>query len=117
MGNDTVSLDDQLAELRKSYVKQLPNKLAEIRKAQEDALSTSYNQEAMFKFYRLAHSLAGSGAIYGFAVIGDKARALELALKPHADAMTPPPDALLQTIQQQLQDLEVLIEQVTSQPI
>lgn len=117
MGNDTASLDDQLAELRKNYVKQLPKKLAEIRKVQEEAWSPCYNQEAMFKFYRLAHSLAGSGAIYGFAVIGDKARALEMALKPHADATTPPPAALLETVQQQLQDLEVLIEQVTRQPI
>lgn len=116
MSADKISLDEQLAELRKGYVAHLPNKLEELRSSHHAAFNDGLDQDSLFKFYRLAHSLAGSGAIYGFQVIGDKARQLEQLLKPYAEQPAAMPGDLAAQAAQFLDDLDLLVRQASSAP-
>jgi HPt (histidine-containing phosphotransfer) domain-containing protein len=77
------------------YRRALPQRLAQIESLWRQALSGETPQEALASLERCAHSLAGSGATFGFAALGDAAKALELAVKPlHGSAR-----ALLPTAQ------------------
>ena len=64
------------------YRRALPQRLAQIESLWRQALSGETPQEALASLERCAHSLAGSGATFGFAALGDAAKALELAVKP-----------------------------------
>ncbi len=81
-------LERQRAEYRAS----LPGRLADIELLWRQVLSGDASAQALATLERQAHSLAGSAATFGFAGLGDAARALELALNPlvgAAHALTP----------------------------
>ena len=59
----------------------LPQRLAEIESLFSQMLRGEAPSDALASLERCAHSLAGSGATFGFAALGDAAKALELALK------------------------------------
>jgi HPt (histidine-containing phosphotransfer) domain-containing protein len=63
------------------YGRSLPQRLGQIESLWRQALSGGTPAEALASLERCAHSLSGSGAIFGFAALGDAARALELAVK------------------------------------
>lgn len=82
------SLEQQRAE----YCASLPQRLADIESLWRQVLHDGAPAAALATLERQAHSLAGSGATFGFAGLGDAARALELALNPlvgAAHALTP----------------------------
>ena len=60
----------------------LPKRLAEIESLLSQMLRGEAPADALASLERCAHSLAGSGATFGFAAVGDAAKALELAVKP-----------------------------------
>lgn len=60
----------------------LPQRLAQIESLLCQVLSGEAPADALTSLERCAHSLAGSAATFGFAALGDAAKALELALKP-----------------------------------
>ena len=70
----------QLATLRLRYGAALPDKIAQIR-AGFDALRECWDVEGVRTLHRQAHSLAGSGATFGFAEVSQAARTMELRLK------------------------------------
>ncbi|MDH4276273.1 MAG: Hpt domain-containing protein, partial [Gammaproteobacteria bacterium] len=80
-----MDLEEQLQVLRQQYVGQLPKKFAEIAehwrqlRAQDDATLRA-------TLHRLTHSLAGSGATYGFPDISTAARRAENLFKIQPDA-------------------------------
>jgi HPt (histidine-containing phosphotransfer) domain-containing protein len=79
-----------LAEQRADYRRSLPERLAQIESLWRQVLNGQ--APALASLERCAHSLAGSGATFGFAALGDAARALELAVSPllgAAQALTP----------------------------
>ena len=82
-------LERQQAEYRAS----LPQRLADIESLWRQVLHDGAPAAAaLATLERQAHSLAGSGATFGFAGLGDAARVLELALNPlvgAAHALTP----------------------------
>lgn len=68
--------------LRGRYLESMRDKLAQLE-ALRDTLKTQEANEALQRALRsLAHSLAGSGAIYGFQNVSDTAMALEDAIYP-----------------------------------
>jgi chemotaxis protein histidine kinase CheA len=71
----------QLAELRKGYAKQLPEKIQRIEAACEAFFSQAWDEERCATAFRSAHSLAGSSGTYGFRDLGKVAKALELLIK------------------------------------
>ena len=81
-----------LEQQRAAYRNALPERLAEIESLWRQLLNGGAPAEALATLERLAHSLAGSGATFGFAGLGEAARVLELALNPlvgAAAALTP----------------------------
>ena len=81
-----------LEEQRADYRRSLPQRVAQIESLWRQILNDAAPTEALATLERCAHSLAGSGATFGCAALGDAARALELAVHPLLDsahALTP----------------------------
>ena len=84
----TAFLDTQRADYRRS----LPERLAQIDVFWYRVRNDEAPAQALADLERCAHNLAGSGATFGFAALGDAARALEQAvvlLQGTASALTP----------------------------
>lgn len=81
MSSNDETVQQQIAALRVAYVQQLPQRLNEAREAFE-AWSLSRAGSDLFTFYRLTHNLAGSGAVYGYKEVTEKARAVEQTVTP-----------------------------------
>lgn len=81
-----------LEQQRTEYRASLPGRLADMESLWRQVLHDGAPAQALATLERRAHSLAGSGATFGFAGLGDAARVLELALNPlvgAAHALTP----------------------------
>jgi len=73
------SLDPE--ELRRYFAERLPVRLAEIEDACRATREAGWTGEPLKTFHRLAHSLAGAGATFGFPAVSEAARGLERLLK------------------------------------
>lgn len=71
-----------LEEQRADYHRSLPQRLEQIESLWRQVLNNEAPAEALARLERCAHGLAGSGATFGFAALGDAARVLELAVSP-----------------------------------
>ncbi|OYY52745.1 MAG: hypothetical protein B7X59_07220 [Polaromonas sp. 39-63-203] len=83
---------DFLATQRADYRRSLPERLAQIDLLWCRVRDDEAPAQALADLERCAHNLAGSGATFGFAALGDTARALEQAVVPllgTAGALTP----------------------------
>lgn len=95
-----------LEEQRADYRRSLPQRLVQIESLWRQVLNDEAPTQALASLERCAHSLAGSGATFGFAAPGDAARALELAVNPllgAAHALTP---AALNEVSQAVEALQ-----------
>lgn len=83
---------DFLATQRADYRRSLPERLSRIDQLWCRVRDDEAPAQALADLERCAHNLAGSGATFGFAAMGDAARALEQAVVPllgTAGAVTP----------------------------
>ena len=71
----------QFETLHQSYIAELPPKILRARELWAQLSDDGWNTDAWNNLHRLIHSLAGSGAIYGFPMISAAARALDIQLK------------------------------------
>jgi diguanylate cyclase (GGDEF)-like protein len=78
--------------LQDYFAARLPDRLREVEEAWEQARAAGWPEEAARTFHRLAHSLTGAGATFGFPAVTEAARLLEQSLKPVAQGTAPPPD-------------------------
>ncbi len=85
-----LELDD--TSLRDYFAARLPDRLREVEEAWEQARATGWQEAEARTFHRLAHSLTGAGATFGFPEVTEAARLLEQRLKPAAQGTAPPPD-------------------------
>ena len=90
---------DVAEDLRRYFAGRLPARLAEVEVARDAARDAGWTGEPLRTFHRLAHSLAGVGATFGFPEITTAARRLESLLKAALATAEPPAaaevDALL----------------------
>lgn len=100
----SLDLQQQLAELRKAYIAQLPQKLAQMDEICAH-LHAKWNAESAMDLYRQMHNLAGSGTTYGFPLITKEARELELLIKPYAENGTAMPERELGRFEFQIKNL------------
>ncbi|MEK6747821.1 MAG: Hpt domain-containing protein [Pseudomonadota bacterium] len=107
-----MDLDARLIELRRQYVAQLPKKFSDIE-ALWRQLRTQDDPQQRADLHRLTHSLAGSGATYGFPNISTAARHAEDILKPHSEAQGQPLPA--SQIEDALRSLGKVIGEAKSQ--
>jgi serine phosphatase RsbU (regulator of sigma subunit) len=71
----------QFETLHQGYIAELPNKILRARELWDQLPEDHWDATGWHDFHRLIHSLAGSGAIYGFPMISAAARALDVQLK------------------------------------
>jgi DNA-binding response OmpR family regulator/HPt (histidine-containing phosphotransfer) domain-containing protein len=77
-------------DLRHYFAGRLPARLAEVEAARDAARDAGWEGEPLRTFHRLAHSLAGVGATFGFPEITTTARRLEGMLKEALTTASPP---------------------------
>ena len=75
------SIEQQLEVLYREYAQELPQRFASIEATWSDLTQGDWDIGALRKLHRMAHSLAGSGASFGFPEVSESARALEIVLK------------------------------------
>ncbi|HEX3554483.1 MAG TPA: Hpt domain-containing protein [Thermoanaerobaculia bacterium] len=85
--------DPAVAELRRYFAGRLPDRLAELEEACASARDADWAAEPLRHFHRLAHSLVGVGATFGFPAVTEHARTLERLLKARLEGGAPPPEA------------------------
>lgn len=71
----------ELKELQEYFAGRLPERLAELEDAWSAVAASGWQEEEVRKLHRLAHSLTGAGATFGFPEVSRTARALERFLK------------------------------------
>ncbi len=71
-------LRGKLDELRDSYARSLPDKLASVQRAAEAIVRRDGSPENVHELRHVAHGLAGSGSTFGFPGVSEVARELEL---------------------------------------
>ena len=70
---------------RADYRRALPQRVAQIELLWHQMLNGDSSADVLATLQRCAHSLAGSGATFGFAGMGSAARELELTVNPLLD--------------------------------
>jgi diguanylate cyclase (GGDEF)-like protein len=73
-------LQAQMQALRESYAAQLPDKIRQIDELWS-GLQSQWDNEAFRTLHRQVHGLTGSGATFGFSMLSEAARTLEILLK------------------------------------
>ncbi|HEV7509781.1 MAG TPA: diguanylate cyclase [Thermoanaerobaculia bacterium] len=68
-------------DLRQYFAGRLPARIFEVEEARDAARAAGWSGEPLRTFHRLAHSLAGAGATFGFPEVTTLARRLESLLK------------------------------------
>jgi HPt (histidine-containing phosphotransfer) domain-containing protein len=90
----------QLNVLRERYTRDLPDKARVVEEA-VDALERRWDRDGLDALHHLAHRLAGSAAIYGFAAVSEAASSLELYVNAALESPTPPaPSDMLETLRE-----------------
>lgn len=79
------SLQEKLRALEAVFIQKLPSKIAEITQTLQQIVERPDNKDAMVVMHRHLHTMAGSAGTFGFAEIGNQARAFEAVLKPHLE--------------------------------
>jgi len=83
-----MDVSDRELRLQRIYLEALPGRLEEIQQGFNNLFSTDVEEKALFTLYRMVHNLAGSSATYGFELIGDKAKEMEVWLESFVDTKT-----------------------------
>jgi diguanylate cyclase (GGDEF)-like protein len=97
----------KLSVLRDAYAEQLPAKIEEIESYRQKCISGNNDAgEAIIVLHRLLHSLAGSGATFGFPELGQQARNIEQMLKMWMNNEVEPDD-------EELDNLSALLNQLS----
>jgi HPt (histidine-containing phosphotransfer) domain-containing protein len=97
-----VENDLEVEELRRYFAGRLPERLTEVEAAGTAAYDAGWSAEPLRHFHRLAHSLVGAGATFGFPAVTEHARTLERLLKARLEGGPPPPVAEIAEILERL---------------
>ncbi len=89
-GPNSLSLEE--SSLYAYFAERLPERLREVEEGWRQVRETAWSEEAVKTFHRLAHSLAGAGATFGFLTVTEAARDLEKPLKAIVQSAAPRPD-------------------------
>lgn len=84
---------EQLSAMCIEYARAVPDKIREIETTWNQLCHSQWDGETFKTFHRLTHSLAGSGATFGFTALSEGARTLKRYLESIIERDTPPTDA------------------------
>lgn len=103
--DDAAALQAALKALSGDYAAKLPEKLGQIEQTWERLQQEGWNAENLEDLHRMVHSLSGSGKTFGFTLLGDVARNLEMRLKLLAQGQKAPDEVEARHIQVLLSEL------------
>ena len=92
-----------LEKMKREFAEALPGRLEALEGAASACREGGFATESVADFHRLAHSLAGSGATFGFAATGAAARALEIRLKVLLEAQGAPGAEMVEELEELLE--------------
>lgn len=102
---DPADIQAQLKNLSDAYAAQLPDKLKQIEQAWGLLSVSEWSEDGFQALCRMVHSMTGSGKMFGFSLLSDVARNLEVYLNRLAQAQMLPSDEQRQCIQIILDEL------------
>jgi chemotaxis protein histidine kinase CheA len=94
--DDSSALDPQ--SLFEYFAGRLPDRLREIDDGWRRVQETAWSEDAVRTLHRLAHSLTGAGATFGFTAITDAGRALERRLRAVLHGEPPLDPAMVESL-------------------
>jgi len=100
------SINTRLNELNANYRQQLPERITDIKLQFEAYCLPPHSSAALQNLHRVLHKLAGSGAAFGHAKMGNIARHWEHLAYPLLSLSAPPSIS-------QLQEMEELMAQLS----
>ena len=106
MGELSNNTRKKIEALRRTYADQLPQRIASMEESWNNLRLDRWSSEGLTELGRQAHGLAGSGATYGFAIVSEKARDLEMLLEEMTEPCLPEGDSRIQKADQLLQELK-----------
>jgi diguanylate cyclase (GGDEF)-like protein len=109
------NVEAQWSALRTDYLLRIPRKIADLRALWAQTLSL-WTTDAIQSTYRLAHSIAGSGATYGLEQLSVAAHTLELRLQTLLDHGGPPDQDTRAVVETLLDSLSEALEQTDGLP-
>jgi len=83
---DKQNVQDKLKALLDSYRSQLPQRLDEIEILWQSVCDQGKMERDGKELYRLVHSIAGSGASFGFSDLSKTAKEFEMGLKVYCES-------------------------------
>jgi len=110
-GDNNIVIEDKLSALRKSYLRQLPAKIKEIEENFALIKENAENEVVLKNMHRTAHSIAGTGASFGYKSIGKTAKTLEAILKTVIEEKAEMNDKILSQINSNIVALYDLVKQ------
>jgi HPt (histidine-containing phosphotransfer) domain-containing protein len=92
-------------ELKRYFAGRLPIRVAEVEAARDAARGAGWTGEPLRTFHRLAHSLAGAGATFGYFEVTEISHRLESLLRNALAAGAPPAEGEVDGLLRQLREL------------
>lgn len=104
-------ISERVARLRKTYLAQLPERLAQAHAWMDRLLAQPADRNAAIDLHRLLHNLKGTGRSFGFAELGACATQGEALLQPWVDEPAHRlPEGWLGNLQESLQRLQAVAD-------
>jgi len=89
MNQEMEGFEEELQALKESYAAQLPEKIALIDELWGVLVEQGWDVESFNTLHRTVHSMAGSAPVFGFTIMGKRARELEIELKAISESGEP----------------------------
>ncbi|MDH4284655.1 MAG: diguanylate cyclase, partial [Gallionellaceae bacterium] len=102
---DAAILQAALKALSDDYAAKLPEKLGQIEQTWKRLQQEGWNVESLGDLHRMVHSLTGSGKTFGFTLLSDVARNLEMRLKQLVQGQKAPDEEEAKRIEVLLSEL------------
>jgi chemotaxis protein histidine kinase CheA len=108
---ELIDFQDKLKALSEAYAAELPGKIQQIEAAWRELARGEWDEAGFKSLHRMVHSLTGSGKTFGFALLSDVARKLEMTLDGFAQAKTMPDEEQRNRIQMVLSEFHQAVKQ------
>lgn len=96
----------ELKELQEYFAGRLPERLAELEDAWTAVAASGWEEGQVRTLHRLAHSLTGAGATFGFPEVSRTARVLERFLKTALDGTGPSGEDVFEHVERLLEGVQ-----------
>lgn len=116
MAEAATDIRERLAALRREYLRQLPEKVRQVRQSWNNYLAAGEDVSSLSDLHRQVHGLAGSGATFGCDMIGQAARNFEIFTKHLLESGLKPTVTQLDQAGIFLVALEMALKQVQQSP-